>query len=205
MAALLWHLKRTLPLSAVDGRDPGFELLLRLWYAGRRDGLLPARAALERADLRRLVPEASWLEPPAAGAAGALGRLAAVAEAVAAEPQAARRRLGDLLLEDQRTVRFTGCPLLQDLVVESPVALERWRQLLLPTAEDGVRVGALLELVRLVASEAKLVERPAPAAGGSGALRPRPVPTAAAAGPAAVRDGADGSAARRASRETPRR
>ncbi|MDW8371574.1 MAG: hypothetical protein RMK81_14965, partial [Geminicoccaceae bacterium] len=129
----------------------------------------------------------------------------AVAEAVAAEPQAARRRLGDLLLEDQRTVRFTGCPLLQDLVVESPVALERWRQLLLPTAEDGVRVGALLELVRLVASEAKLVERPAPAAGGSGALRPRPVPTAAAAGPAAVRDGADGSAARRASRETPRR
>lgn len=204
MPALLWHLKRPLPLAAIDGRDPGFELLLRSWYAARMDGLLPPRAALERSDLRRLLPEAEWLEPGPTGAE-ALGRLAHLAEAHTTHPQAARRRLGDLLLEDQRTVRFTGCALLQDLVVESPVALERWRQLLLPTAEDGVRVGALLQLVRLAASEAKLSDRAGAGAAARSALRPRPVRAAAAAAPAVAPDGADGSAARRASRETPRR
>lgn len=197
MTALVWLAKRTLPLAALDGADLALDLALRAWSEQRRDGLLPARCTLDTPQLRLLLPEAEWLLPSAAGAA-ALGRLAALAEARAVAPDAARPRLGDLLLEDQRTVRFTGSPLLQDLLVGGPLAVERWRQLLLPTADDGVRVRELWQLCRVRAVGPPAAARPA-----AEAFRRRPAPAAPGAA-AAAPDGADAPAGSQAWRGTPR-
>lgn len=199
MTALAWLTKRPLPLAALDGADLALDLAMRAWSERRRDGLLPARCTLDTPQLRLLLPEAEWLEPSAAGTA-ALGRLAALAEARAVDPDAARPRLGDLLLEDQRTVRFTGSPLLQDLVVAGPLAVERWRQLLLPTSDDGVRVRELWQLCRLRAVEPAAAARPEAA----DELRRRPA-SAVSGAAAAAPDGADAPAGSRAWRGTPRR
>jgi hypothetical protein len=200
MTVLAWLAKRPLPLGALDGADLALDLALRAWSERRQDGLLPARCTLDTPQLRLLLPEAEWLEPAPAAAPAPLGRLAALAEARAADPAAARPRLGVLLLEDQRTVRFTGSPLLQDLLVAGPLVVERWRQLLLPTSDDGVRVRELWQLCRLRAVEPPAAGRPAAAE----ALRPPPapaVPGAAAAAP----DGADAPGEPRAWRGTPGR
>lgn len=203
MTPLLWLAKRPLPLSALEGGDLAFDLALRAWAERRADGLLPARCALDTPAFRLLVPEAEWLPPPASrGEPEELGRLTALAAAEAASPQAARRRLGDLLREDQRTVRFTGSALLQELVIRGPLAVERWRQLLLPTADDGVRVRELVQLCRLCAAV------PLAASGeeaGEAALRPRPTSAVAGARSAARPGGGDGRAARPAWHGTPGR
>lgn len=198
MTALAWLTKRPLPLAALDGADLALDLAMRAWSERRRDGLLPARCTLDTPQLRLLLPEAEWLEPSAVGTA-ALGRLAALAEARAVDPDAARPRLGDLLLEDQRTVRFTGSPLLQDLVVAGPLAVERWRQLLLPTSDDGVRVRELWQLCRL-----RAVEPAAARPEAADELRRRPA-SAVSGAAAAAPDGADAPAGSRAWRGTPRR
>lgn len=203
MPALVWLAKRPLPLAAIDGADPALEVALRAWAERRVDGLLPPRCVLDTPQLRLLLPEAEWLVPPPPHEPAPLGRLEALASAEAAHPEAARRTLGELLREDQRTVRFTGSPLVQELVVRGPLAIERWRQLLLPTADDGVRVKELLQLCRLVESG------PLPAAT-AGLSRPEPRaprsgPDAGDALPATAPDGADARAGSRAWRGTPRR
>ncbi len=203
MPALVWLAKRPLPLAAIDGADPALEVALRAWAERRVDGLLPPRCVLDTPQLRLLLPEAEWLAPPSPDEPAPLGRLEALATAVAARPEAARRTLGELLHEDQRTVRFTGSALLQELVVRGPLAVERWRQLLLPTADDGVRVKELLQLCRLVesgplpASTAGLSRRESPA--------PRPAPDGGDALPAAAPDVGDARAGSRAWRGIPRR
>lgn len=198
MTALVWLAKRPLPAAALDGSDLALDLAFRAWAERRRDGLLPARCTLDTPQLRLLLPEAEWLEPDRPGA---LGRLEAIGEAVAASPDAARRRLADLLREDQRTVRFTGSPLLQDLVVQGPLATERWRQLLLPTADDGVRVRELWQLCRL----SEVVPRDQGRPPGAPAVRRRPASAGRSGQPAAAPGGADGPGAPRAWRGTPRR
>ncbi len=202
MPELVWLAKRPLPLAALDGADSALEVALRAWSERRVDGLLPPRCALDTPQLRLLLPEAEWLAPPAPhGGPTPLGRLAALATAEAADPRAARRSLGELLREDQRTVRFTGSPLLQDLLVQGPLAVERWRQLLLPTADDGIRVKELWQLCHLRES------RPVAGPPSTGAARrsPRPpAPDALDALPAAGPGGADGPASRRAWPGTPR-
>lgn len=201
MTALAWLAKRPLPLAALDGSDLALDLALRAWAERRVDGLLPARCVLDTPQLRLLLPEAEWLEPDEAGRpGGGLGRLAAIGAALAASPEAARRRLGDLLREDQRTVRFTGSPLLQDLVVQGPLAVERWRQLLLPTADDGIRVRELWQLCRL--REVVALDAGPPAAVPD--IRRRPASAGPAEEPAAAPGGADGPAARPAWRGTRR-
>lgn len=204
MAALVWLAKRPLPPTFLDGADPALEMAWSIWRERRVDGLLPPRCAIDTPQFRLLVPEAEWLAPPAApGEPAPLGRLEALAAAEAADPRAARRTLGELLREDQRTVRFTGSPLLQDLVVQSPLALERWRQLLLPAADDGVRVVELLQLCRLRES-LRLVSAGVGEARPE-TLSPRPARDARDAFPAAAPDGADGPAGSRAWRGTPPR
>ncbi len=221
MPELVWLAKRPLPLAALDGADSALEVALRAWSERRVDGLLPPRCALDTPQLRLLLPEAEWLAPPAPdGGPAPLGRFAALLErfpvdvavgqdiqralmktAEAADPRAARRSLGELLREDQRTVRFTGSPLLQDLLVQGPLAVERWRQLLLPTADDGIRVKELWQLCHLRES------RPVAGPPSTGAARrsPRPpAPDALDALPAAGPGGADGPASRRAWPGTPR-
>jgi hypothetical protein len=204
MAALVWLAKRPLPLAFLDGADPALDIALRAWMAQRTDGLLPPRCALDTPQLRLLLPEAEWLAPPGPeGGPAPLGRLEALAAAEAADPRAARRTLGELLREDQRTVRFTGSPLLQDIVVQGPLALERWRQLLLPTADDGVRVKELLQLCRLRESLRSVGASAGEAR--SAALKPRPARNADVALPAAAPGDADARAGSRAWRGIPRR
>lgn len=203
MPALVWLAKRPLPLAALDGTDPALEVALRAWMERRVDGLLPPRCTLDTPQLRLLLPEAEWLAPPGPdGAPAPLGRLEALAAAEPAEPRAARRTLGELLREDQRTVRFTGSALLQDLLVRGPLAVEAWRQLLLPTADDGVRVKELLQLCRLRRSEP--LERIGKGREPAGTLRPRPARGGDGAAAGAAPGGADARAGSRAWRRTPR-
>lgn len=194
MTAFLWLAKRTLPLFTIEQSDPAFAFAYRSWLSARGEGLLPSRAALQKGPMSLLCSDAEWLDlegPPT------LGRLAAVGEAIAARTDATRPRLGDLLLEDQRTVRFTGSALFQELVVEGTNSIERWHHLLLPTAGDGIRVDSLLQLVRLVASELRAAEM------AREAFAPISQPLAQASrARGGVRGGADARGARQAWRGT---
>lgn len=152
-----WLLKRSLPLRALTGDEPALDLAYRYWQGRRLHGLLPARADVDTPEFRLLVPDVVWIDD--VGEAGQRlplpRRLASLAEA---EPPPERvkgglmiagARLGELLRNDLTTVRFTGSPLHQELILETGDVVETYRQLLLPFADDGARVRDILAITRL--------------------------------------------------------
>lgn len=138
-----WLKRIPRPLAAMDRHDLALDLTYRYW-SGRRDGgLLPCRSVLDSPQFRLLVPRTDWLQ----GAEG-LGHLQPIAAALPGPGCNDPRPLGALLAQDLATVRFTGSPLLQDLLLSCHGRTETWRMLLLPTAKDGIRVDQILQLVR---------------------------------------------------------
>jgi hypothetical protein len=142
--------KRPLPLHAIGPDDLALDFAHRWWHARRDGGLLPPRAAVDTPEFRLLVGGVGWIDVATPDPAGwvldpALAFLQGAALSAADD-------LADVegsLREDVRAIRFTGSPLLQDLVVARPSATVACRQLLLPHADDGVRVRDLLAVTLL--------------------------------------------------------
>ncbi len=167
-----WLLKRSLPLRVLSGEEPALDLAYRYWHGRREGGLLPARADVDTPEFRLLVPDVLWVEVAEQGRERRwpLGRLDALAEAeppperAAPDRMIAGTRLGELLQNDLASVRFTGSALYQELTVEARGLIETYRHLLLPLADDGIRVREILAVTRL---------RPVPVNSVPGTLRGR--------------------------------
>lgn len=135
--------KRPLPLYALDGGDPALDFAHRWWRARCDDSQLPSRAAVDSWAFRLLVGGTSWIDvrsPEPAdwrmdSLAAGLGKLASAAWDSAAAA----------LRVDLEAIRRTGVVLVQDLFVAG--RRTGWRQLVLPHADDGVRVQDLLVVV----------------------------------------------------------
>jgi hypothetical protein len=151
-----WLLKRSLPLRALTGEEPALDLAYRYWHGRRREGLLPARSDVDTPEFRLLVPDTVWID--AGNERGQPlplpARLAYLAEAeppperVAGALMIAGTRLGELLQNDLAALRFTGSPLHQEMILETGDLVETYRQLLLPLADDGLRVRDILAVTR---------------------------------------------------------
>jgi hypothetical protein len=134
--------KRPLPLHALGPADLGLGFAHLYWSRGRDGGLLPPRCRVDTPEFRLLVEGADWIDVAAAEpACWRLGRLAALLRGLPAGPAEASLR------RDLEAARFTGSPLLQDLVLATPAHTQRYRQLVLPCADDGRQVRDLLVLL----------------------------------------------------------
>jgi hypothetical protein len=141
--------KRPLPLHAMGPGDLALDFAHRWWQARRDGGLLPPRSAVDTPEFRLLVVGTSWIDLTSPDpAAWQLGAIAATLRRLAA-PEAAHAvaEAEASLRQDLQALRFTGSALLQDLVFTGPAASETYRQLLLPHADDGVRVRDVLAVV----------------------------------------------------------
>jgi hypothetical protein len=137
--------KRPLPLHAMGPDDLALDFAHRWWHARRDGGLLPPRAAVDTPEFRLLVGGIGWVDVAAPDPAGwALGPVLAPLRGDAPFPDGHLAAVEASLREDLQAIRFTGSPLLQDLVVARPTASVTCRQLLLPHADDGVRVRDML-------------------------------------------------------------
>jgi len=137
-----WVHKRSLPIPALTIADPALIVAYRFW-SGRRDGgFLPPRCAVDTPTFRLLVPDAIWLS---AGAYA--GRLAPFLAAT--QVHAPSMTLEESLRLDLEGAFVTGMPNLQliELKVQGESIL--YQQLLLPTADDGIKVNEILEISKL--------------------------------------------------------
>lgn len=136
--------KRPQPLYRLGVEDLALAFAWGCWQEARKGAFLPARAAVDTPLFRLLVDGAFWVSVSAPEPAGwALGRLEALTAGLP-EAQASLR-------EDLQAARLTGAPFLQDLDIAGPLGVERYRQLVLPYAEDGRTVSDLLLLLRPLA------------------------------------------------------
>ena len=134
--------KRPLPLHALGPDDLALDFTHRWWRARRDGSLLPSRSAVDTPEFRLLVDGAWWVDVTTDGAdSWPLGRLTGLLVGLPAKAAAAA---ATSLRSDLRAIRFTGAVLLQDLTLQMPTCARRWRQLILPHADDGTRVRALL-------------------------------------------------------------
>lgn len=158
-----WISKRALPLAQLDDHDLQLQVALRCWQdAADGSGLIPPRCSIDTPGFRLLLPTVDWIDlTTTAEPLWPLGRLQAFAEADPESPGGnalGPRRLGNMLRVDLRTLRFTGSPVAQELVLRPEQDVEAWRFLMLPTSDDGVRVReVLLVLERRLVLEAALV------------------------------------------------
>jgi hypothetical protein len=143
--------KRPLPLHAMGPDDLALDFAHRWWHARRDGGLLPPRAAVDTPEFRLLVGGVGWVDVAAPDPAGwALGPALAWSRGAGPFPADELAVVEGSLRDDLQVIRFTGSPLLQDLAVASPGAnVVVCRQLLLPHADDGVRVRDLLAVTLL--------------------------------------------------------
>jgi hypothetical protein len=137
--------KRPLPLHAMGPDDLALDFAHRWWHARRDGGLLPPRAAVDTPEFRVLVDGVGWVDVAAPDPTGwALGPALALLRGAIPSPADDLAAVEGSLREDLQAIRFTGSPVLQDLVVAWPTAKVTYRQLLLPHADDGVRVRDML-------------------------------------------------------------
>lgn len=142
--------KRPLPLHAMGPDDLALDFAHRWWHARRDGGLLPPRAAVDTPEFRLLVGDIGWVDAAAPDPASwGLGPALAWLRGAVRFPADDLAAVEGSLRDDLQAIRFTGSPLLQDLVVASPAASVVCRQLLLPHADDGVRVRDLLAVTLL--------------------------------------------------------
>lgn len=146
-----WLKKRPLPLHALGAADIALDLTYRYWHGLREQGLLPSRSRVDTPQFRLLVPAVHWvdLRQDAVENIG-LGPLEGFAELPPAATGGGRsgHRLGTLLREDFRTVAFTGSALFQEIQLVQNGRTAVYTELLLPVADDGVKVTEVLMLVR---------------------------------------------------------
>lgn len=154
-----WLSRHSRLLSAFEGDDLALQLTYRYWQEKRDGGLLPSRCAIDTPAFRLLVPEVDWLDIGTrdAAARSGLGRLHSLSEAAPGPGTHDPRPLGALLRSDLETVRFTGSCICQDLRVDLAGTPGIWRMLLLPTADDGIRVREIMLLARPVAASQPVV------------------------------------------------
>lgn len=148
-----WLVKRPMPPNAFGADDLPLEVTYRYWHDRRREGRLPARSEIDTPEFRLVVRDVLWvdMQDPAQEGCWPLGRLAGFEEAVprrapSGPASGTDLRLGSLLRQDYRTVRFTGSALFQELVVATGPLVETYRELIVPLADDGVGVTELLVL-----------------------------------------------------------
>ncbi len=146
-----WLKKRPLPLHALGAADVALDLTHRYWSGLRENGLLPSRARVDTPQFRLLVPGVHWVDLREGEIADIpLGPLAGFAELPPAATGGGRPgyRLGTLLREDFRTVAYTGSALFQEIHLGRNGVTTVYTELLLPVADDGVKVSEVLMLVR---------------------------------------------------------
>lgn len=134
-----WVHKRALPIPALTIADPALVVAYRYW-SDRKDGaFLPPRCAVDTPVFRLLVPDAFWL-----GLLGYSGRLAPYLEAT--QVHVPSMTLEEALLQDLEGALVTGVPALQLIELKIQGASILYQQLLLPTADDGVKANEILEV-----------------------------------------------------------
>jgi len=134
--------KRPIPLHALDEDDLNLDFAQRWWQARRHGGLLPPRSAVDTFEFRLLVSGPGWIDVRSAEAERwQIDPLLPSLVGLTAEAAAAATTS---LRADLQAIRFTGAVLVQDLCVPGPNGALIWRQLVLPHADDGVRVRELL-------------------------------------------------------------
>lgn len=134
-----WVHKRALPIPALTIADPALVVAYRYW-SDRKDGaFLPPRCAVDTPVFRLLVTDALWLGPE-----GYTGRMAPYLEAT--QVHLSSMTLAEALLQDLEGAFVTGVPALQLIEIKIRDASILYQQLLLPTADDGIKVNELLEV-----------------------------------------------------------
>ncbi len=137
--------KRPIPLHALDEEDLSLDFAHRWWRARRRGGLLPPRSAVDTPEFRLLVSGSGWIDVRSALAEQwELGPLLPSPAGLTAEAASA---VAVSLRQDLQAIHFTGAVLVQDLILSGPAGTSIWRQLVLPHADDGIRVRELLVMV----------------------------------------------------------
>lgn len=134
--------KRPIPLHALDEDDLSLDFAHRWWHARRRGGLLPARSTVDTPEFRLLVSGTGWIDVRSAEAE--CWQLGALLPSFAGLTADSATAAATGFRQDLQAIRFTGAVLVQDLFVPGPNGLSIWRQLVLPHADDGVRVRDLL-------------------------------------------------------------
>ncbi len=151
-----WLKKRPLPLYALDAADVALDLTYRWWNGLRDGGLLPSRSQVDTPQFRLLVPAVHWVDMrDKAPERIDLGPLAGFSEVLPAATGGGSPGypLGRLLREDFRTVAYTGSALFQEIHLAQHGLVTVYAELLLPVADDGVKVSEVLLLVRQVCGQ----------------------------------------------------
>lgn len=146
-----WLKKRPLPLYALDAADVALDLTHRYWSGLRDGGLLPSRSRVDTPQFRLLVPAVHWVDMRGEAARRIdLGPFEGFSEVPPATTGGGSSGypLGRLLREDIRTVAYTGSALFQEIHLFHSGATTVYTELLLPVADDGVKVSEVLMLVR---------------------------------------------------------
>lgn len=142
------ELRRPLPIADLASADVRLDLAYRYWQGLHVDhNLLPNRGGVDHAAFRFLVHDTVWINVESADPTNwDLVKLQAPStdRAMAGTPVLTAQGVAwhEALLADCRTVRFTGTPLLQKIGISNP--LIKFDQLILPLADDGIRVDTLL-------------------------------------------------------------
>lgn len=142
--------RRRLPLSEIAPADEKFAKALAYWQSKRREDLLPSRKDIDIVDLRPLIGFMHLLDVVDAAAGKFKFRLHGTRVRIGqsfsdnAVENISSRAMREAALEDYQSVCFTGVPCYQHVVALIDYVQYSYSRLILPMANDGRSVDALM-------------------------------------------------------------